>query len=208
MDQLCVWAKQNIRYAVQEKEALSLAYVTRDDLLNCFFKHSVLCVKQHNQVERLPVMVNNTIIMGRGLKISSKGRPIEVLMATDEGKSRIATTSSDDWKGEAASGGGGGGKRKSKLATRSDVPFVNPLAVPDHFEVERGADDKKGVLLRYQEYKKTANLLLNVRTRNTVQDRRLRLRNYYQGRRWSLVFLYRQLFHVNQYFVFQPKLHL
>lgn len=208
VDQLCVWAKQNIRYAVQEKEALSLAYVTRDDLLNCFFKHSVLCVKQHNQVERLPVMVNNTIIMGRGLKISSKGRPIEVLMATDEGKSRIATTSSDDWKGEAASGGGGGGKRKSKLATRSDVPFVNPLAVPDHFEVERGADDKKGVLQRYQEYKKTANLLLNVRTRNTVQDRRLRLRNYYQGKRWSFVFLYRQLFHVNRYFVFQPKLPL
>lgn len=189
VDQLCTWAKQNIRYTMLEKDARTLAYVTRDDLLQCFFKHSVLTVKGHDKVERLPVMVDNTIMMGRGLRVSSKGKPMEVLMATDEGKSLIQTNPSDDWKGDAmastgSGGGAGGGKRKTKLvATRTDVPYVNPMAVPDHFEVDRDTDDKKGVLQRYQEYKKTANMLLNVRSKNPIQDRRLRLRNYYQGRR-------------------------
>lgn len=192
VDQLCTWAKQNIRYTMQEKDARTLAYVTRDDLLQCFFKHSVLTVKGHDKVERLPVMVDNTIIMGRGLRVSSKGKPMEVLMATDEGKSLIQTNPSDDWKGDALAStgsGAGGGKRKTKLvATRTDVPYVNPMAVPDHFEVDRDTDDKKGVLQRYQEYKKTANMLLNVRSKNPIQDRRLRLRNYYQGRREGFCF--------------------
>lgn len=185
LDKLRGWAKQNIQFTLQDSRPL--AYVTRDDLLQCFFKHSVLTVKGHNLVERLPVMVDNTIMLGRGLRIAANNQPIEVLMATDEGKSLIQTSASDDWKGDSAGGanGGGGvgvGKRKSKLVpTLTDSFFPNPLAVPDHFEATREKEDKKGVLQRFQEYKKTANVLLNIRTKNAIQDRRLRLRNYYQG---------------------------
>lgn len=185
LDNLCAWAKANIRLAMQEKDSRALAYVTRDNLISCFNNHSVLVVKGHNRVERRPILVDDTIIFDRGLKVSSKAKPIEVLMATDEGQSLIATSASDDWKGESAGGGGasGGGKRKSKLVpTLTNNVFVNPLAIPDHFEVDRtDAADKKALQQRYQEYKKTANLLLNYRTKNPIQERRLRLRNYYQG---------------------------
>lgn len=187
LDSLRGWAKQNIQFTLQDSRPL--AYVTRDDLLRCFFKHSVLTVKGHNLVERLPVMVDNTIMMGRGLRIAAKNKPIEVLMATDEGKSLVQTTASDDWKGGDSAGGGhaggavGVGKRKSKLVpTLTDSFYPNPLAVPDHFEATREKEDKKGVLQRFQEYKKTANVLLNIRTKNAIQDRRLRIRNYYQGK--------------------------
>lgn len=168
------------------QDTKTLAYATRDDLLKCFFGHSVLTVKGHNKVQRLPVMVDNEIIFGRGLKIASDSRPIEVLMATDEGKSLIQTSASDDWKGETPSGAGtagGGSKRKSKLVpTMANTFFPDPTAVPDHFDVvNRGDEDKKSVLRRFQEYKETANLLLNIKTKNPIQHRRLRLRNYYQG---------------------------
>lgn len=186
LDNLCAWAKANIRLAMQEKDSRALAYVTRDNLISCFNNHSVLVVKGHNRVERRPILVDDTIIFDRGLKVSSKAKPIEVLMATDEGQSLIATSASDDWKGESAGGGGasGGGKRKSKLVpTLTNNVFVNPLAIPDHFEVDRtDAADKKALQQRYQEYKKTANLLLNYRTKNPIQERRLRLRNYYQAK--------------------------
>lgn len=191
VDKLLGWAKQNTRYTLQDSRPL--VYVTRDDLLQSFFKHSVLTVKGHTQVQRLPVMVDNTIMTGRGLRIASTRQPIEVLMATTEGKALIETSANDDWKGDLLGGGGGasgnggggggaaGGKRKSKLIPTLPIA-VNPNAVPDHFEADRPVEDKKGIQLRFQEYKKTANLLLNLRTRNPVQERRLRLRNYYQGR--------------------------
>lgn len=186
LDQLCNWAKANIKYTMQANETRALAYVTRDDLLKSFFKHSVLTVKGHSKVQRLPVMEDNTIVLGRGLRIASeKNRQIEVLMATDEGKTLVETSERDDWKsgGTFGTGGGGGGKRKSKLVpTIPNANFENPQAVPDHFEVDLDRSDKKAVQQRFQEYKKTANALLNLKTKNTIQDRRLRLRNYYQGK--------------------------
>lgn len=181
LSQLCSWAKQNLRYTVMEKSKRTLVYVTRDDLLRCYGNSSILAVKGHEKAERLPVMVDKTIIMGRGLHISAKDQPIDVLMATTAGQSLIETSAIDDYKIDGGAGGVGG-KRKSSL-NAMNTSYVNPQAVPEHFEVNRELKDKNGILRRFQEYKKTANLLLNYRSKNPIRDRRLRLRNYYQGRR-------------------------
>lgn len=180
LDKLCGWAKQNLRYTVMEKSKRTLVYVTRDDLLRCYGDSSILAVKGHEKAERLPVMVDKTIIMGRGLHISAKNHPIDVLMATKDGKSLIDTSSVDDFRNDGA---GGAGKRKSKLiATPTKNLYVIPQTVPEHFEACREEMDKKDIVKRFQEYKKTANILLNCHSKNPIKDRRLRLRNYYQGK--------------------------
>lgn len=165
------------------KNTRTLAYVTRDDLLQCFSEHSVLMVKGHEKAQRLPVMVNNTIIYGRGLRVSSSDNPIDVLMATDYGHSLVDTGAGDDVKSEGAVAAVGVSKRKSKPLNLLN-PFPSTATVPEHFEVDREARDKKEILKRFQEYKNSANMLLNLKRRDPIKDRKLRLRNYYQGRRW------------------------
>lgn len=93
LDEIITFAKRNIKFMIKDPDTRTMAYVTRDDLLHCFEDQVVLTAKGHQKVERLPVMEDDTIKMGLGLRIVShdEDRPIEVCLATDEGKALIKT---------------------------------------------------------------------------------------------------------------------
>lgn len=92
---MCNWARQNINLCLDDPVYKSLAYVTRDDLIDCFNDNVILAIKNYEKMEKLPTLEGQMLTFGRGLKISSVERPIDVFMVTDQGKSVIKTDPDD-----------------------------------------------------------------------------------------------------------------
>lgn len=183
LDEIIKFAKRNIKFTIKDPDMRTLSYVTRDDLLRCFEDQVVLTAKGLKKVERLPVMEDDVIVMGRGLRIVSQDedRPIEVCLATDEGKALIKTNENDDYKPETTKA-----SRKSKPNTMLP-PAPNAQAIPSHWAGGQETDDHRVLLKKFQEYKQMANILLNYRTKNPIRERRYRLRNFYQGEWYILL---------------------
>lgn len=197
LDKMCKWAQQNLKNCMSDREHWSLSYVTRDDLVACFEEDVVLAAKGTCKVERLPTLEGNALIYGRGLRLTTAARPIEVFLVTDDGHSLVQTdpnatdecdpaTSSNPTPPpplpppNASNHHSANNKTTVAATTSANNAEKRRPPLPSYWNLNKKAAEKDA-LQSWQEYKNTANILLNYRVKNPAMLRRKRLRNFYQG---------------------------
>ncbi|XP_055695256.1 transcription factor E2F5 [Lutzomyia longipalpis] len=90
LTQHCVYMRQNLRNSIEDIVNQSYAYITRDDLLDCYSDDAVLVLRCPEKMQIAVPSVKTENVQDRpSLKVSSQMREIDVRLLTTEGRSLV-----------------------------------------------------------------------------------------------------------------------